>query len=70
MGRRLAHVVYAMVPKRIRNRRNVKEAMLNLTRMTDSQGALTVPVLMEYIDLFQELDHVALQPEIPDKHTW
>jgi hypothetical protein len=34
--------------------------------VTDFHGALTVPVLMEYI----ELDQVVLQPDIPDEQTW
>jgi hypothetical protein len=50
--------------------KQVKEAMLNLRWVTDFQGALTVPVLMEYIELYQELDQVVLQPDIPDGHTW
>jgi hypothetical protein len=63
----IAPVVYDMVPKRTRNKRKVKEAMLNLRWVTDFQGAITVPVLMEYIELDQELDQVVLQPDIPDE---
>jgi hypothetical protein len=42
----------------------------NLRWVTDFQGALTVPVLVEYLELYQALDQVELQPEIPDEHTW
>jgi hypothetical protein len=66
----IAPAVYAMVPKRIINTRKVKEAMLNLRWVTDFQGALTVPVLVEYLELYQALDQVKLQSEIPDEHTW
>jgi hypothetical protein len=60
--------VYDLVPKRIKNRRTVKEAMLHLGWVSDFQGALTVVVLLQYFKLFQELDQVVLQPEVRDKH--
>jgi hypothetical protein len=66
----IAPAVYAMVPKRTRNMRKVKEAMLNIQWVNDFQGALTVSVLMEYNELYQVLDQVVLLPEIPDEHTW
>jgi hypothetical protein len=55
-GKRIKHIapaVYAMVPKRIINTRKAKEAMLNLRWVTNFQGALAVPVLVEYFDLYQ-----------------
>jgi hypothetical protein len=72
-GKRIKEVApaaYDLVPKRIRNRRTVKEAMLHLRWVSDFQGALTVSMLFEYFELFQELDQVVLQPEVPDKHIW
>jgi hypothetical protein len=47
-----------------------KPCILNLRWVSDFQGALTVLVLMEYLELFQELEQVVLQPGMPDKHIW
>jgi hypothetical protein len=65
-----ALVVHALVPKTIRNKRTVKEALLQGQWVSDFQGALTVPVLLQYLELFQELEQVVLQPEVPDMHIW
>jgi hypothetical protein len=55
----IAPAVYAMVPKRIINTRKVKEAMLNLRWVTNFQGALVVPMLAEYFDLYQVISYSA-----------
>jgi hypothetical protein len=65
-----APAVYAMVPSRIINKRKVNEAMLNIRSIADFQGALTFPVLFEYIELYQLLDQVKLQLGVPDTHIW
>jgi hypothetical protein len=49
-----------MIPKRIINTRKVKEAMLNLRWVTNFQGALAVPVLVKYFDLYQVVRYSAL----------
>jgi hypothetical protein len=56
----IAPAVYAMIPKRIINTRKVKEAMLNLRWVTNFQGALAVPVLVKYFDLYQVVRYSAL----------
>jgi hypothetical protein len=68
--RDVAPAVYALVPKRTRNSRTVRDALINLTWISDFHGALSVPVIAEYLELFQELDQVVLQPGVPDKHIW
>jgi hypothetical protein len=57
-----------MVPRRIINKRKVNEALLNLRWVSDFQGALSFPVLLDYLELYQLLDQVELQPGIPDAH--
>jgi hypothetical protein len=37
---------------------------------SDFRGALSLLVLVEYFDLFQELQQVELQPGVPDEHIW
>jgi hypothetical protein len=44
--------------------------MIQLRWVFDFQGALTVSVLLDYFELFQELENVELQPGVPDKHIW
>jgi hypothetical protein len=68
--RDVAPAVYALVPKRTRNSRTVRDALINLTWISDFHDALSVPVIAEYLELFQELDQVVLQPGVPDKHIW
>jgi hypothetical protein len=68
--RDVAPAVYALVPKRTRNSRTVRDALINLTWISDFHGALSVPVIAEYLELFQELDQVVLQSGVPDKHIW
>jgi hypothetical protein len=68
--RDVAPAVYALVPKRTRNSRTVRDALINLTWISDFHGALSVPVIAKYLELFQELDQVVLQPGVPDKHIW
>jgi hypothetical protein len=59
-----------LVPKRIRNKRKVSEPLQNFQWITDFRGALTLLVLVEYFDLYQELQQVELQSGVPDEHIW
>jgi hypothetical protein len=34
------------------------------------RGALSVIVLMEYLELYQEVQQVDLHPELPNEHIW
>jgi len=38
--------------------------------ISDIKGALTVPVLVEYLHLWELLSTVVLQPEVEDTHIW
>jgi hypothetical protein len=62
--------VFDLVPKRIKNKRKVSEALQNYRWIADFKRALTLPVLVEYFDIFQELQQVELQPGVPDEHIW
>jgi hypothetical protein len=66
----IEHAVYDLVPKRIRNKRKVKEALQNFRWIADVRGALTLAVLLEYFDMYHELEQVELHPNMPDEHIW
>jgi hypothetical protein len=51
-------------------RRSVRDALNNLTWVSDFHGALIVSVLVEFLELFQMVDQVELQPGMMDKHIW
>jgi hypothetical protein len=66
----IAPAIYCLVPKRIRNTRKVKEVVQNFRWVADFREALTATVLMEYLELYQELEHVELHPDLTDEHIW
>jgi hypothetical protein len=66
----VALAIYNAVPKRVRNRRSVKEGLFHLRWLSDFQGALTLTILIDYIELFQEMEQLVLHPGVPDKHIW
>jgi hypothetical protein len=72
-GKRIRDVtpaIYALVPKRISDSRMVRDALINLTWISDFHGALSISIIAEYLELFQELDQVVLQLGVSDKHIW
>jgi len=48
--------------------RTVFYALNNRRWVSDLKGALTVNVLLEYLQLWELLDNVELQPNIEDTH--
>jgi hypothetical protein len=66
----IAPAIYGLVPKRIRNTRKVKEAVQNFRWVADFREALTATVLMEYLELYQELEQVVLHPDLTNEHIW
>jgi hypothetical protein len=66
----IAPSLYKSIPRRIANRRTVKEALLNRRWISDIRGALTVRVLVEYLKLWESLSEIELQPKIRDRHVF
>jgi hypothetical protein len=62
--------IYAMVPKRVVKRRRTSDALQNMCRTTGFRGALTVVVILEFVELYQQLDEMTLQQGVSDTHIW
>jgi hypothetical protein len=58
----LAPRLFAIIPKRIANRRTVLEALSNRKWISDIKGALSVGVIVEYSNLWELLSEIVLQP--------
>jgi hypothetical protein len=56
------------VPKRRAKRRTIYEALTNHEWIKDIQGALSVVVLIEFLDLWDSLAQV--EPNAKDSHLW
>jgi hypothetical protein len=72
-GRKIQDIapnIYAMVPKRVINRRRTSEALQNMSWIADFRGALTVAIILEFVELYQRLDEVVLQEGVSDTHIW
>lgn len=67
----LAHNLFKAVPKRTAKRWKVSQ-LLSITepKMGGSTGALTVKVLLEYIQIWKLLDGLILQKEEQDFPNW
>jgi hypothetical protein len=66
----LAPQLFATVTVRRRKKRTVQEALTNYAWILDIHGALTVRVLVEYLQLWDILYDFQLQPDSEDKHIW
>jgi hypothetical protein len=66
----LAPRLFAIVPKRISNKRTVLEALTNRKWISDIKGALSVGALVDYLNLWELLSEIVLQPEVEDKHVF
>jgi hypothetical protein len=64
----LAPRLVEVVPRRIANNRNVQEALMNRRWISNIQGGLTVGVIVEFLNLWDALRLVELQPEKEDNH--
>jgi hypothetical protein len=52
-------------PRAIKN-----EGLTNCQWVSDIRGGLSVTVLVEYLQLWNLVDGVVLQPDIADQHIW
>jgi len=66
----MAPHLFAIVPKRRANRRTVKEALSNNMLLGDFQDHYSVEVLSEYLDVWDLIQEVVLQPNVEDVHKW
>uniref|UniRef100_K3ZCK4 Uncharacterized protein n=1 Tax=Setaria italica TaxID=4555 RepID=K3ZCK4_SETIT len=62
----LAPHLFASVPKRRVKRRTVQETLLNYYWLQDIQGHYSVAVLAEFLDIWDLVQEVVLQPEVED----
>ena len=65
-----APALFAAVDPQARRTRTVHEALTDRRWIHDITGPLTVPVLVQFIQLVDALQGVALQPETPDRLLW
>jgi hypothetical protein len=66
----IAPAVFDLVPPRLANRQLVKDALPNFQWISDVNGAISVRVIAEFLELCEVLDAVELQPGIRDRHLW
>jgi hypothetical protein len=59
-----------IVAKRRHKQRSVAFVLANNAWAHDITGALTMLMLMQYIDLWERLQHIQLALERPDAFTW
>lgn len=62
--------LFAAVPRRRANGRTVREALTDNNWLSYIMGALHVGVLIEYLQVRDIMEDIALQPEIEDTHSW
>lgn len=66
----LAPRLFGAIPKRRVKQRTVQDALTNQAWISDIQGARTVGVLVEFLQLWDLLMDFQLQPEVEDRHIW
>jgi hypothetical protein len=66
----IAPLLFAAVPQRMRQKWTVREALLGHAWTTDIQGALNMGIIVDYIQVWDHLLEVQLQPEVEDIHKW
>jgi hypothetical protein len=66
----LAPQLFACVPKTRANKRTVREALTNNKWFEDIQSHYLVAVLSEFLDIWDLIQEVVLQPDTEDVHKW
>jgi hypothetical protein len=72
-GKRIADLfprLIGAIPKRVINCRTVHEAIVSAKWISDIRGALSVGVLTDYLQLWDLISGIELQPEVDDKHIF
>jgi hypothetical protein len=57
-------------PRRIQNSRTVHAALANRSWLNDIKGALTVEVLADFLDLWDAILTININPQREDKHIF
>jgi hypothetical protein len=66
----LAPSLFSIIPQRRRQQHTVQAALQNNAWVSDIQGTLTMGIIVEYIEIWDMLYELQLQPEIGDTHIW
>ncbi|WVZ94677.1 hypothetical protein U9M48_040542 [Paspalum notatum var. saurae] len=66
----LAPNLFLLIPKKTRKQRTVAQGLQDRSWVHDIRGALSVQVLVEYLQLWNLIDNVELQHDTLDQHTW
>ena len=66
----LAPSLFAILPNRRANKHTDFEALTDQAWITDIQGATSVHAILEYLELWDILSDVVLQPDVKDTHIW
>jgi hypothetical protein len=66
----IAPRVYALVLKRVAEKRTVLEALINDKWVEDIQGSISLEALLGYLTLWDMISEVELQVGVQDKHIW
>ncbi|WVZ52340.1 hypothetical protein U9M48_003412 [Paspalum notatum var. saurae] len=72
-GRSIVDLVPSLlsaVPRRAVQRRTMAQALQNQFWVSDISGALTVQVLVEDLRVWELVDDINLQQDVPDQHLW
>jgi hypothetical protein len=66
----IAPHVYALISKRVVERRSVQKALINAKWIEDIRGSVSLEALMDYLKLWDIISEVELQVGVQDTHIW
>ena len=66
----IAPLIFALVFKRRSSKRTVSKALTKEKWIEDIQGDTCMTALFQYLDLWDIMNYVELNENIPDKHIW
>ena len=69
-GKTLAPNLFKSVSEKTMKCRTVAQALINRRWVSDTEGVLTVQVLVEYLLIWDLVDGFVLQQDIQDHHRW
>ena len=62
--------LFLLIPKRAKKLRTVAQGLQDRIWIADIRGALSVQVLVEYLQLWNLVDNLELQQDVPDQLSW